>query len=83
MTAHQRLWSHPLALAFVVLPALAWLCPIGSARTFSGEPDQASEAVRDKFFEQNVRPLLAPSAMLATARKSKREGYGSTRLRRS
>jgi Protein of unknown function (DUF1549)/Protein of unknown function (DUF1553)/Planctomycete cytochrome C len=74
MRTHQRLWSCPLALAFVVLPTLAWLSVIESACAFSGEPDQAGEAVREKFFEQNVRPLLAQNCYACHGEKKQKGG---------
>jgi mono/diheme cytochrome c family protein len=74
MRTHQRLWSRTLALAFAVL---TWFGMIGSAGAFSGEPDQAAEAVREKFFEQNVRPLLAQNCYSCHGEKKQK---GSLRL---
>ena len=74
MRTHQRPWSRSLTLAFVVLPTLAWFCMIGSAGAFAGEPDQAAEAVREKFFEQNVRPLLAQNCYSCHGEKKQKGG---------
>jgi hypothetical protein len=61
-------------LAFVVHCALAWLCTIGSAGPFSGEPDRAVEAAREKFFEQNIRPLLAQNCYACHGEKKQKGG---------
>ena len=74
MRTHQRLRSCTPALAFAVLPTLAWFCSIGPAGAFSGEPDQAAEAVREKFFEQNVRPLLAQNCYSCHGEKKQKGG---------
>src|SRR4051812_30760209 len=74
MRTHQRLRSRSLAWALVVPLALAWLGMIGSASALSGEPDQTAEAVREKFFEQNVRPLLAESCYACHGDKKQKGG---------
>ena len=41
---------------------------------FSGEPDQAAEAIRLKFFEQSVRPLLAQNCYACHGEKKQKGG---------
>ena len=50
------------------------VCMIGSAGAFAGEPDQATEAAREQFFEQNVRPLLAQNCYSCHGEKKQKGG---------
>ena len=47
---------------------------IGSAGAFAGEGDKAADAVREKFFEQNVRPLLAQNCYSCHGEKKQKGG---------
>lgn len=74
MRMHQRLWSRLLSSAFAVLTTLALIYTLGSIDAHSGEPDGATEALREKFFEQNVRPLLAQNCYSCHGEKKQKGG---------
>ena len=74
MRMHQRLWSRLLSSAFAVLTTLALIYTLGSIDAHSGEPDGATEALREKFFEQNVRPLLGAELLFLPWREKAKGG---------
>ena len=74
MRTQARPWSCSLRARFLVLPALGILCALGSARAIAGDPDQKTQAAREQFFEQNVRPLLAENCYSCHGDKKQKGG---------
>jgi hypothetical protein len=63
-----------LNAGYLVLPALLAVYSIGSARARAGDSDQKTQAAREQFFEQNVRPLLAQSCYSCHGEKKQKGG---------
>ncbi len=74
MRTHHRLRSRCRFLVFGALCALTTSSTIGSAGVVAGEGDQAADAVREEFFEQNVRPLLAQNCYSCHGEKKQKGG---------
>ncbi len=69
----ERLWSALRELGFLV-PILVILCASGYIRALAGDVDTTSTTAREKFFEQNVRPLLAEKCYSCHATKKQKGG---------
>ena len=50
-----------MGLGLLLLPTLVFVCASGAAIARASDVDPTDAAAREKFFEQNVRPLLAES----------------------
>jgi hypothetical protein len=71
MRARQRPWSQRYNIAVIAL-AVASATISMSAR--GGEPDSNSQAAREHFFEQSVRPLLAENCYSCHGDKKQKGG---------
>ena len=72
MRMPERPWSRFRVRA-------SWCCsrsvvPVYSARAFAGDADQKTQAAREQFFEQNVRPLLAQNCYSCHGDKKQKGG---------
>ena len=83
MRTHQRSWARRKILFLPVPLVLASIGMMGLVGAFAGEGDQTSDAVRERYFEQNVRPLLAENCYSCHGEKKQKEAFGSTQSRRS
>ncbi len=63
-----------MGLGLLLLPTLVVVCASGAAIARAGDVDPTSAAAREKFFEQNVRPLLAESCYSCHATKKQKGG---------
>ena len=74
MTMRQRPWSQ-----FSEAVAIAWIafvvaCATAYVDARAGDPDSATQAAREHFFEQNVRPLLAEKCYSCHGDKKQKGG---------
>ena len=58
----------------LLLPTLVFVCASGAAIARASDVDPTDAAAREKFFEQNVRPLLAESCYSCHATKKQKGG---------
>jgi hypothetical protein len=74
MRARQRPWSQGrnTGLLAVIVLAVASATGLNCAR--AGEPDSKTQAAREQFFEQNVRPLLAENCYTCHGDKKQKGG---------
>ena len=74
MRTHQRSWARRKILFLPVPLVLASIGMMGLVGAFAGEGDQTSDAVRESYFEQNVRPLLAENCYSCHGEKKQKGG---------
>ncbi len=74
MLMRQRLWSASMPLGSLLLPALLIFCALCVSVARAGDTEPSSAAAREKFFEQNVRPLLAEKCYSCHAAKKQKGG---------
>ena len=70
----ERLWSALSELGSLLVPVLVISCASGHMRARAGDIDTTSATAREKFFEQNVRPLLAEKCYSCHATKKQKGG---------
>ena len=71
MMARQRPWLLIRDAALCVLAITSLTVPIA---VHGGEPDSTTQAAREHFFEQNVRPLLAENCYSCHGEKKQKGG---------
>jgi hypothetical protein len=74
MTVRQRPWSKFPEAGWVALIALTIAGAPGRIGAHAGEPDTSTQAAREHFFEQNVRPLLAEKCYSCHGDKKQKGG---------
>jgi Protein of unknown function (DUF1549)/Protein of unknown function (DUF1553)/Planctomycete cytochrome C len=74
MRKRERLWSASLGLGLLSLPTFMISCALGQAHARAGDTDSTSASARERFFEQNVRPLLAERCYSCHAAKKQKGG---------
>ena len=72
MSKRKRLWSASLGL--LMLPTIVISCALRQAHAGAGSGDSTSASDREKFFEQNVRPLLAQNCYSCHGAKKQKGG---------
>ncbi len=70
----ERLWSALPELGLLLVPILVLSCASGHMRARAGDVDTTSATAWEKFFEQNVRPLLAEKCYSCHATKKQKGG---------
>ncbi len=74
MRKRERLWSAWLGLGLLVLPTFAISCALSQVHARAVDNDSTSASAREKFFEQNVRPLLAEKCYSCHGDKKQKSG---------
>ena len=74
MRARQRPWSQRFDIAVIAISTIAVAFATVSIRVRGGEPDSKTQAAREQFFEQNVRPLLAENCYSCHGDKKQKGG---------
>ena len=75
MRKRERPWSAWLSLGLLALPTFVISCALGQAHARAdGGGDSTSAGDREKFFEQNVRPLLAEKCYSCHGEKKQKGG---------
>ena len=74
MTVRQRPWSRFLDAGLIAVIALALATVAGQVGAHGGEPASGTQAAREHFFEQNVRPLLAEKCYSCHGHKKQKGG---------
>ena len=72
MRKRKRLWSASLGL--LMLPTFLISCALDRVHARAGGRDSTSASDREKFFEQNVRPLLAEKCYSCHGDKKQKGG---------
>ena len=75
MTVRQRPWSQfPESVSDCADSLLTIACVTAQVSGHAGEPDSTTQAAREHFFEQNVRPLLAENCYSCHGDKKQKGG---------
>ena len=70
----QRPWSQLSETAVIAWIAFVVACTTAHVNARAGDPDSATQAAREHFFEQNVRPLLAEKCYSCHGDKKQKGG---------
>ena len=74
MTVSQRPWSQFPDAGLIVVIAVAIATVTGQVGAHGGESESTTQAAREHFFEQNVRPLLAEKCYSCHGDKKQKGG---------
>ena len=74
MTVRQRPWSQLPKSGVIARIAFTTACLAVQFSVHAGEPRSSTQAAREHFFEQNVRPLLAENCYSCHGDKKQKGG---------